>query len=120
MRDGTQFSNGNVTAWIGHERLASLHGVVALAALLAWLGAGCSESNPTPADGGAPSVFETYFYDFTTHELVGVTYSARIWYACGDGGGGFLRAGATVVDPSCARTKYVNRCPDRGDASTDD
>ena len=37
----------------GHERRASSHAAVTFAALLACLGAGCSESSSTPTDGGA-------------------------------------------------------------------
>ena len=67
-----------------------------------------------------PSVFQTYLYDFTTHELVGVTSSSRGLHACGDGETPVFHAGATTIDASCVRTRYVNRCPDRGDASIED
>ena len=67
-----------------------------------------------------PSSRETYLYDFTTHELVGVTGSSRGLRACGDGETPVLHAGATTIDASCVRTRYVSRCPDRGDAATDD
>jgi hypothetical protein len=67
-----------------------------------------------------PSVFASYVYDFTTHELVGMTYSARIYYPCGDGGSGAWRAGITTIDPSCTRTRLVVRCSPFGDAGTAD
>jgi hypothetical protein len=70
--------------------------------------------------GWPPSAFANYFYDFTTHELVGLTSSTRDSYACGDGRTPTFRAGLTAIDPSCVRTKYVERCPDRGDAATED
>jgi len=61
-----------------------------------------------------PSVFETYFYDFTTHELVGVRYSIRELITCGDGGTGALFAGKTTIDASCQMTRNETRCPPDG------